>query len=634
MNNNYNFEFSILNVELMKICPSRKFFRNLKLNIQNLKFALAAVLMLFAGQAAAAPLTTGADFLLMTTGARPDGMGQAFSAVADDINTLSFNPAGLGNIRMPEVGYGYESFVAGIQYDFLGAALPLGQAGVLGLGYIDMGTAPFNSTPNPNAPPVSVEDRAFIAGWGRSFYDLHIGVAGKYIQRQLDTVNGNGWAVDLGLRYRPTPDFTLAASLMNLGPGIQLASLEPLPTLINTGLAWTAVDKPLHSLNLAANAAFNIATNTQQLGVGAEYWYGETVALRAGYLVNSLDTTFNPDGFAAGAGVRVSFIQLDYAFQPFNTLGMVHRFSGILRWDGPWTPGTEPNPPRYVAAREIPGGIEVKWERPQGPAQAFEVLVKPLNGNGTFVSRPVAGPPYLFPDTTPATLYRISVRTVNGGARSFPSPETYVLTGTAYLPPAAGGPATPTQARGVEARADAVGLQLSWDPVPGAEGYNLYRQDPMGNVQKASLAPKKDHRVWVTGAAGWGGSKWIVSAVEGGEEKVVGTCLWRPSAQELDLVGQAPGIKLHASPEPKQMIFLDWHPEAPTGEYSLFISNAGDGIYEFYEDLRAGKATALLKVLSDRNGVVFLIAPKSPGGGWLTRSNPAGLGQNGENGGE
>src|SRR5271169_5054244 len=93
--------------------------------------ALIASLFLLATGAGAAPLTSGADFLLMTTGARPDGMGQAFSAVADDINTLSFNPAGLGNIRLPEVAYGREEFVSDIHYDFVGAAIPTGDAGVL-----------------------------------------------------------------------------------------------------------------------------------------------------------------------------------------------------------------------------------------------------------------------------------------------------------------------------------------------------------------------------------------------------------------------------------------------------------------------------------------------------------------------
>ena len=39
--------------------------------------------------------TTGAQFLKIGTGARPVAMGYAFSAVADDLNALYWNPAGL-----------------------------------------------------------------------------------------------------------------------------------------------------------------------------------------------------------------------------------------------------------------------------------------------------------------------------------------------------------------------------------------------------------------------------------------------------------------------------------------------------------------------------------------------------------
>src|SRR5271169_5373789 len=124
--------------------------------------ALIASLFLLATGAGAAPLTSGADFLLMTTGARPDGMGQAFSAVADDINTLSFNPAGLANIRLPQFGYSHASFLSDINYDFLGLALPVGTLGVLGFGYLGMGTGPFNSTQDPSTPSVSVQNTALL----------------------------------------------------------------------------------------------------------------------------------------------------------------------------------------------------------------------------------------------------------------------------------------------------------------------------------------------------------------------------------------------------------------------------------------------------------------------------------------
>ena len=295
-------------------------------------------------------LTTGADFLLMTTGARPDAMGQAFSAVADDINTLTFNPAGLGNIRQPEVGYGHESFVSSVNYDFVGAAFPVGGLGVLGFGYINMGTGLFNSTANPSATSTSVDDQAFILGWGKSFYNLHVGLAVKYITEQIDTVNGSGFAFDLGLRYRILPQLTVAASALNIGTGIQLVTNEPLPTLVDAGIAFSPVEDKINKLTLATDAVYNIATNDQKLGFGGEYWFQNTFALRAGYLFNNIDPT--DTGFSAGAGVQFAFFQLDYALEPFSTQGIVNRFSGILRWDGPWVPGGEPNAPQFVTVEE------------------------------------------------------------------------------------------------------------------------------------------------------------------------------------------------------------------------------------------------------------------------------------------
>lgn len=624
-----NLGSSIIHFGFGAVSKPRKPIRGLKpknLPAAALGVAAISIFLLSARTAHAVPLTTGADFLLMTTGARPDGMGQAFSAVADDINTLSFNPAGLGNIRLPEAGYGYESFIAGIGYDFAGAAIPMGDAGVLGLGYIDMGTAPFNSTADPAAATSSAMDRAFIAGWGRSFYDLHLGFAAKYITRRLDNLSGDGFAFDLGLRYRVLPTLTLAASVLNLGPDIHMPDPESLPTVANLGAAWTLVEEPLHSLTVAVNGALCAATNTQQLGFGAEYWYRGQFALRAGYLADSLDRTLNSDGFSAGAGVKVSFFQLDYAFQPFNTLGMVHRVSGILRWDGPWVPGGEPNAPPYVSAQATARGIEVRWEKPQGPVQAYRVSIQPLDGGAATVTPPLPGPPYLFKAPVPGTLYKIWVVTLNGGTSSFPSAETYVLAPVPSSPESRTarviGFHAASESRGVRGRVDAVGLQLSWDPVPGAEGYRLYRQSPSGRVEKACQGIKYSNRLWVTDVSGLAGWKWIVSAVQGSGEKVAGTFLWAPSPAEEDLPGGAPEIRLHASPEPGREIFLDWDRREGAAGYSLFVSDAPDGVYELYKDFGPGKATALLKVLSGRSRLYFLMAPQSPGGGWLTRSNP------------
>lgn len=598
-----------------------------------LKLTLASVLaaLLLAAQGNAVPLTTGADFLLMTTGARPDAMGQAFSAVADDINTLSFNPAGLGNIRLPEVGYGHETFPGDLNFDFVGAAIPVGVAGVLGLGFVNLGTTPFNSTANPAAPLVTAQDMALIGGWGKSFYDFQVGGAVKYITRQLDTVSGNGLGFDVGARYRLFPWLTFAASGMNIGPGIQLAGMEPLPTLINTGVAWTVMEQPSATLNLAANAAFNVTTNTQQVGFGAEYWYKNTVALRAGYLANSFDTAFNSDGFAAGAGVQVSFIQLDYAFQPFNTLGMVHRVSGILRWDGPWVEGGEPNAPKYLSVRQVKGALEIRWEKAKGPVESYEVLIQPLDGSDMIVSRPVLNPPYIFSGIDSETLYKVALRSIGrGGARSFASDETYFMSeytlnrigGGRVQEPWAG---KPSISIGVTGRPAGAGLELSWDAPKGAKpaGYNLYRKSPQGKVEKVTLEPKADKRVWLADTSGLGGWEWIVTAMsaDGRGERTVGTYTWYPSPLELEAVAENPVIHLNASPQPKHMVFLDWDKVNGASGYTLFVSRKADGVYEYLMDVSANKATVLLKTPRKSDKYFFVIVPKDASGAWMKRSN-------------
>ncbi len=577
----------------------------------------------------ATPLTTGADFLLMTTGARPDGMGQAFSAVADDINTLSFNPAGLANIRMPEIGYGHESFIADIGYDFIGMALPVGDMGVLGLGYLGMGTAPFNSTANSSAESSSVQDMALIGGWGKSFYDLHVGAAVKYISRKIDTVQGSGLGFDVGLRYRILPTFTLAASGMNIGPGIKMASSEPLPTAINVGLAWTAVELPMHTLNIAADVNYNVITNTERAGFGAEYWFRNEFALRAGYLTNSDD-----EGFSCGAGVQVSFVQLDYAFEPYNLLGSVHRFSGIVRWDGPWMSGGEPNSPKYVSTVQTPQALEIRWEKSRGPVQAYEVIIQPLDGRPAIVSPPVVNPIYYFKGYDQETLYKISVRAIGiGGGRSFPSKPDYLVTESVdesvqNIYNTKSNVTDMSVPHGVTGKVDTVGLQLSWPETddPDTVGYNLYRKSPNGRVEKATLEPKHSNKVWVTDTSGLQGWEWLATSVNrDGKEKVLGTYLWYPSTRQLDALFEKPSLKLNVSPQTDRKVYVDWDSDPDAVGYTLLFSRESDGVYEFYQDINKTDTNLLMRIAGDRNHYYFIIVPRDSSGHWLKRSNEAEL---------
>jgi len=578
-------------------------------------------------------LTTGADFLLMTTGARPDAMGQAFSAVADDVNTLTFNPAGLGNIRQPEVGYGHESFVSNINYDFVGGAFPLGGWGVLGFGYINMGSGLFNSTANPNATSTSVDDQAFILGWGKSFYNLHVGLAVKYITEQIDTVTGSGFAFDLGLRYRILPQLTVAASALNIGSGIQLVSNEPLPTVVDAGIAFSPVDEKNHKLTLSSDAIYNIATNDQKLGFGGEYWFQNTFALRAGYLFNNIDPT--DTGFSAGAGVQFAFFQLDYALEPFSTQGIVNRFSGILRWDGPWVPGGEPNAPQFVTVEETDKTLKVRWTAPRGHVMAYEVVIQPLDGSSPFISAPVTELNYEFKKYLPDTLYKVSVRSVGeGGGRSFLAKEAFIDTGelTFAREPQYGekgeGVTKTSVTNGVNGKLDVVGLQLSWEAPKDftPEGYNLYRKSNQGLTEKITSSPKHRNQLWIADITRLQGSEFIVTALDAnGKEKQIGSFIWYPAVADLVAFNNAPILKLAGEPEPSQGIYLDWDKDTIADNYLLLVDPHGDGIYEAYKAVdrpEAGKSpTVLLKMEGKNPAYSFIVVSRDENRAWLKRSN-------------
>ncbi len=634
--NKGNFEFLILNFEfgwISKLGFQIGNFFNSKLRTQNLKFPSSrffcfalltfALSYLHTLPTEAIPLTTGADFLLMTTGARPDGMGQAFSAVADDVNTLSFNPAGLGNIHLPEVGYGHENFAAEIGYDFVGAAIPAGGMGVFGLGYVGMGAPPFNSTANPSAPLVTAKDTAFIGGWGKSFYDFHVGAAVKYISRQIDTVQGSGFGFDLGIRYRVFPTLTFAASGLNIGPGIKLASMEQLPAVINVGGAWTALEQPDHTLNITSDASYNVNANIARFGFGGEYWFKNTVAIRGGYLANSQD-----EGFSAGAGIKVSFFQLDYAFQPFATLGQVHRFSGLMRWDGPWVKGVEPNAPKYVNVHQNPKAMEIRWEKSTGPVDGYEVLIQPLDGSDLIISPKTINPIFYFENFESDTLYKISVRAVGGGdVKSFPSKEFYYLSPEkSYTSEKEAASGQASISRNVTGKVDGAGLQLSWEkPGTANGGFNIYRRSPSGRVEKVNQEPKKDTRVWLTDATGLQGWEWIVTGVsgDGKVEKTIGTYLWYPTSRETDSLIERPKMILHASPQEHRKLYLDWDGDAAAVGYVLLFSRHSDNVYEFYGNLNRLDPTALLEISGKHREYYFIVVPKDRDGVWLKRSSEA-----------
>ena len=77
--------------------------------------------------------TTAAQFLKIGVGSRAIGMGGAFTATADDITAMYWNPSGLGNNYGSEALFNHVRWFADINYDYAAFATHLSGFGTVGV---------------------------------------------------------------------------------------------------------------------------------------------------------------------------------------------------------------------------------------------------------------------------------------------------------------------------------------------------------------------------------------------------------------------------------------------------------------------------------------------------------------------
>lgn len=288
---------------------------------------------------------TNAAFLKVDAGSRPVSMGSAFVGVADDVNTIFWNPAGLTSIENREFTGMHNFSFADINNESFGYAQTIGNKGVFGISIL--GTfASIERRKGPTEEPVETFNAgSFAAGLSYSHEivpNLSIGGTAKFINRQLDVEDMTGGAFDVGGIYRLGNILNIGASLCNLGT-IDFESREnedlpegtnSLPTKVRAGAALY----PSEKLIIAGDVNVPMSGDPT-FHVGAERWfYHDIFAIRAGY--NYGDDENPSRGLTAGLGVRaygtaplekVNF-QFDYAYVPDKGLGDSHRVSFITRF--------------------------------------------------------------------------------------------------------------------------------------------------------------------------------------------------------------------------------------------------------------------------------------------------------------
>jgi len=306
-----------------------------KLVLTGLMTVVGLVVLLCPGQlhAQAKVGTTGAQFLELGVSARSMGMAEAFVAVADDISSVYYNPAGLTYLYTKEASFTYISLPADVSYGFAGLGLPLESiGGILGIGMYGLFSGDMDVTdPNriPTGQTFSWNDVALSVSYGRYLTDrFSIGLSVKYIGEFSHDYSANGWSADVGTLYNTGfRGFKIGMAITNFGPDMKfIRNAYPLPINFKFGGSINVIEGLDHMLVFAAEGS-HPSDNLEKYNSGLEYIFQDRFMLRTGWRFN-----YDVDGFVAGGGILLPFgedreLRFDYAFQDFGVLTEVHRFT-------------------------------------------------------------------------------------------------------------------------------------------------------------------------------------------------------------------------------------------------------------------------------------------------------------------
>lgn len=294
--------------------------------------------LLFANITGAEVLTfssaaTAAEYLSIPAGARPTGLGNAFTAVLGDINTLFWNPAGLAGLTGRRVMLAHNAWIEGIHLEYLLYAQPVGRRGVIGggLNYINFGAIERWSIDGSGNPVPLEGSYTPYALSGVLAYALRVGggfYAGAGLKLAYDQIDNSGslaGAVDAGLVYQAGPGWTAGLVLKNLGVA---AENSLLPMSLRMGTVYDLPYSISSRDTFALLADLEIKYDERPVaGVGIEYAYLDLFQIRLGWNQNFGQADPNRLGITAGAGVAYAGWGLDYSLAPQGDLGLSHKVS-------------------------------------------------------------------------------------------------------------------------------------------------------------------------------------------------------------------------------------------------------------------------------------------------------------------
>lgn len=283
--------------------------------------------------------TSGFQFLKVHYSARALGMANAFTGMADDVDAVYFNPAGLAQQKDMSIKSNYINYVDGMNGGSVAFNMPYQDdysiaffAQYLNAGDIQRTSANNDGTYNIEGT-FTASDLVAGASIAKKVKDnLDLGISAKILYESLDDVSASALNFDFGLRHQTTNE-KLIIGIVVKNVGMQLSYYtddeykEKMPMIATAGAYYKFNEKFTGNLDISRPM-----DNDFYGKAGVEYQLSPMLTLRGGFDSRSSDykagDTFEAfSGLAGGFGIHYKKYTFDYGIASMGDLGWNNQVS-------------------------------------------------------------------------------------------------------------------------------------------------------------------------------------------------------------------------------------------------------------------------------------------------------------------
>ena len=304
-------------------------------------FLLTVILSLFISVNAYADKTTVTGlFLGVPIGAKPTALGGAYTALAEGVYGLYWNPAGIGKTQNYEIMFAHNNYMLDVNQQFIGITKKIKNTNHnlgLSVNILDNGdfegTLITDATNHLNTGNFTAKDYAVGLTYGTDWNKKYnFGATVKYINSKISDAKASGFAFDAGWLYnteiKEIP-FDFGFVVTNIGSKLKFdREKEELPLTAKFGISA----KFDVAENIALRPTFdNIYMNNDKYRIsgGMEIQIMENYFARCGY------DSFNEISSGLTLGFGVSFnkkLDIDYSYSDYDDLSNSHKFSVLYKF--------------------------------------------------------------------------------------------------------------------------------------------------------------------------------------------------------------------------------------------------------------------------------------------------------------